>query len=325
MTIFTKDSSHSKIQNRSACAPAQGSPNPRRKINLFDFTDYRAFLSAFARDKKKLQPSWSLNLWARQLGLRNSTSISKIITGSRDAGPEILRKLAEYFKFTPQERAYFEGLVQFSKAEKIKDDTSLKAALMEQLRRLHPGRTFAQIDEKKFSLIAHWWFYAIRQMTHLENFRLDSDWISTQLEFKISPREIARALEILQSEGLLVIDKTTGRAKAVSQLNTSDDVASEALRRFHEGVLEMARSSLRTIPTEKRQISGLTLPIRTADRPRVKQFLREMEDRFIETFEAKDGDSIYQLELAFFPLTKSPQKNPEPPFNTKEKEIKNEK
>jgi uncharacterized protein (TIGR02147 family) len=276
----------------------------RKKPRIFEFTDYRSFLVASFEDRKKANSAWSYQAWALKLGLKNNTSLLKIVHGSRDAGPEITEKLIEYFAFNNSERQYFEDLIRLSKA---KSDPGLRTAIMERLSKAHPRRQFELMDEKRFSVISHWWFYAIRQLSLREDFRLDAEWIASELSFPVQARQVQHAIDTLTRLGLLVEDPETRRwAPGRSSLNTSDDVASEALKRFHEGVIANASIAVRSTSVQEREISGVTLSVSEQDLPKAKEFLRKMQDDFATLFGGKAGSDarVYQLETVFFPLSK---------------------
>src|SRR3989338_2790462 len=270
--------------------------------NIFEFTNYRSYLQAYYDDAKKNNPSWSYEAWSRKLGLQNNSSIIKILQGHREAGPNITYKLVDYFGFKSDERAYFEDLIRLSKAKK---DPRLAVALMKKMEKQQPKSNVKFLDDKEFSAISYWWFYAIRQMTRLKDFRNDSHWIAKKLSFRVQPKEIKKAIQILLDLGLLKLDKKSNRLHiSKDRINTSDDIASEALKRFHEGMLENAKSAIRSVKVKERQISGCTLAIAQEDIPEARKFIQQFEEEFIKLFDCKNADTIYQLNTQFFPLIK---------------------
>lgn len=275
-----------------------------KHLRVFEYTDYRSYLIAHFEDRKRANPAWSYQAWAKKLGLKNNTSLLKIIHGKREAGPQITSRLVDYFRFNGTERQYFEDLVRLAKNRK---DPALQVAIFERLQRAHPKRSFEIFDDQKFRAVSHWWYYAIRQLAKLETFAGDADQVSRLLLNSPPPREIDSAIRTLTKLELLIKDEKTARLRpSPVGISTHDDVASEALKRFHEEVLALAQRALRTIEVRKRQISGLTLTMSEEDLPRAKEFLRRMEDEFCAQF----GDppagtrAVYQLELALFPLSK---------------------
>ena len=89
------------------------------------------------------------------------------------------------------------------------------------------------------------------------------------------------------------------------RLNTSDDIASEAIQRFHEAMLENAKQSIRQVPVEERQVSGITLSLSKEDLPEAKKLIQEFEEKFAKLLDSKNADTVYQLHTTFFPLIKS--------------------
>ncbi len=277
------------------------------KNTVFSHVDYRSYLVTHFEDAKKRNPSWSYQAWAKKLGLKNNTSLLKIIHGQRDAGPEILEKLLRYFRFGVKERAYFEDLVRLSK---VKGDPELSLMVKERLEKRRPTGPFILLDVKTFSAISHWWYYAIRQLTRLPGFLEDPQWIAQRLRFKVNPRDIARALDTMLQLNLLERDPKTKRLRitAGKGIQTLEDISQEGLKRFHEGALALAQEAVRTVPVEKRQISSITLAVSTAKIPQMKDFIRRMEDEFVRQFsETGTGDAVYQIQTQLFPLTQYPE------------------
>lgn len=273
------------------------------QLNIFEFTDYRSYLNSYYQDTKKKNYAWSYEAWAQKMGLKSNSSILKILNGQREAGPEVTHKFIDYFKFKNDERIYFEDLVRLSKAKK---DPRLAVALMQKIQKTHPKSKTKFLNDKEFSAISHWWFYAIRQMVRLIGFKNDPKWISRKLAFHVPSKEINKAINILVKLKLLKLDQKTKQLSTTKErLNTSDDVASEALKRFHEEMLMNAKTAIRSIAVKDRQISGCTLAVSKEDIPKAKKLVREFEEEFSKLFDSKNADTVYQLNVQFFPLIKN--------------------
>ena len=89
------------------------------------------------------------------------------------------------------------------------------------------------------------------------------------------------------------------------RINTKNDVASEAIRRYHEQSLDNAKTVLRTVAVDQREISSSTFGIDPKDMPEAKEMLRRFRKRFARSLEKQKGKQIYQLEVAFFPITRA--------------------
>jgi uncharacterized protein (TIGR02147 family) len=268
--------------------------------NLYDFTDYRSFLVAYFGAKKKSAASFSLRAWSAKLGVTSPASLNMILRGKRNPGPELLDRLNSYFKFSVQQRKYFEGLV---KLEKSKKDPARLAHALEDLTTLHPAKKMALIDFDTFSVVSNWYFFAIREMVNSSDFQEDPDWISKRLKRKISAKKAHEALDILTRTGLLTRNNEGKLVSRDSQITTNADVSNEALKRFHEEMISLAQSSVREVSVPLRDISGSTFNIAVEDLPALKEELRRVRKELYQRFERPQAPNTYQLNFQLFPLT----------------------
>ena len=58
----------------------------RPEKDVIRYSDYRAFLLDFAQWKKAKTPNWSYGIWAKRLGLKTTSSITKVLQGRLLAG-----------------------------------------------------------------------------------------------------------------------------------------------------------------------------------------------------------------------------------------------
>jgi len=280
--------------------------------NLFSYSDYRSYLKSFYEDKKRANPRWTYGVWAKQMGLKDNSSIIKIIRGQRQAGPEVTKKLISYFQFTSRESMYFQDLIHLAKANK---DPSLTLPILQKIKLYRHLNDFHILPEEDFRVISQWIFYALRQMSKLNDFRMDAQWISEQLLFQVTPTQVKEALDTLQKKGLLLWDsekKCWSRGKG--KLDTTDDVASEAIKRFHEGSLDNAKIILRDpqVPVVEREFDSFTLAFNSKDLASAKEYLRKVMDDFAVIYGREvvgQSDRVYQLQLQFYPLTKLKKEN----------------
>lgn len=268
---------------------------------VFDYSDYRQLLRDFYWERKKSRAhAWSLGIWARQLGLKSPSTLAMILKGSRNPGPELTGKLAKTLRLGPKEIEYFEDLVTLKKHQ---DDPRLSVLIMEKLGKQHPSGQFQLLDADTFYLISNWYNYAIREMVNLRDFREDSKWISEQIHFKVTPKEVDEAIEALLRLNLLKRNERGRLVSSAGTLTTNNDIADEGIKRFHEQTLGNASEALRKIDPSRREIIGITFCMRESKLAEAKGILRKFRTEFGRLFESGDGDAVYHLELAFIPLT----------------------
>lgn len=274
----------------------------KTELRVRTFTDYRTFLSAHVQDMKRSRPRWSYGFWARRLGLEDTSSITKIMNGNRDPGDKITESLIGYFNFNTKDATYFRDLVRLSK---IRKDPRMSVLLMEKMSKEFPNSMDRLLDEKTFSTISNWFYLPLREMTRLNGFQEDPVWIAEQMHFKVGARDIRQALDTMIELGLLYRDAKKRLQIAEGRIQTTNDIASEAIKRNHEQSLENAKTVVRSVPLQEREFQSESLVFSTKNLDQAKQMIREFREKFSQTFEEEHGDSVYQIQLQFYPITKT--------------------
>jgi len=271
-----------------------------RAISVFDYTDYRSFVSSFFKEKKNDNPNFSLRLWAPKLGLKGPSALSMVLNGQRHPGSELTDQFVEFFRFSSQQAKYFRLLVRLAK---VNGDEKKRIELLKELQKIHPKNNFYLLDGDMFDSISNWYFFAIRELVQLEDFKEDYSWISKRLNKAISPQEAKRAITVMLRLGLLKQGTNKKLVQADNQITTTSDIGSEALKQFHEEMITLARQSIRTVPVYEREITSVTLNISPIKMKEAKELIREFRIRFTDLIEESPGKETYQLNVQFFPLT----------------------
>lgn len=274
----------------------------KSSINVCQFIDYRTYLAAYSQEMKQRKPHWSYGAWARSLGLKSTSSITKIIQGKREPGPRITDRLVDYFAFNDKQARYFRNLVQL---RKVHQDPRVSAMLIERMEKEHPDPSLRILDNQQFLAISNWYYLAVRELCRSRFFQNDPDWISKQFLFKTASRDVKRALQVLQQLGLLKKDKANRLCLAEGRVDTANDVASEGIKQYHEQVLEHAKTAVRTVPVDEREITSTTLMMSSENLTMAKELIREFKEKFERLLEEDDGDRLYQLQIQLFPMTKT--------------------
>jgi uncharacterized protein (TIGR02147 family) len=272
--------------------------------NIFSFTSLRSFLKAHADDQKAKNPTWSYGMWAKRLGLKGTASLTMVVNGQRNAGPQMVAALVEYFKFDAKQKKYFENLANL---EKVQKDSSLQYLVLQELKRLSPLKNFKIFDDSTFDVISNWYHLAIKQLVRMGVVEPGS--ISNQLRFDVSEKQVKTALDNLEKVGLIV-KAEEGYHLTNGRIRTDNDIPSEAVKRYHEQAMENAKRSVREIEVELRELQSLTFLLDTEKLKDAKERIRNFMDEFSKNVDTDEGNQVYQLNVQLFPVTKTPNKKP---------------
>ncbi len=199
---------------------------------------------------------------------------------------KVLNKLAERLEFSPVQFESFRAMLPSSKYGDIE---------------------FQPLELDLFEVISDWYHYAILELITVESFDASPTWIARCLG--ITQAEARDALDRLIRLGLLVRDAKTGSVNpgAVSNYSNADCFNPNGAQKKHQGqILNLAMQALEEIPAEERDQTSVTLAIpheRLAEaRERITQFRRELSALLQRPGKR---DSVYQLSISLFPLTRS--------------------
>jgi len=268
--------------------------------DILRYQDYSLFLNDFVTNKKKSDINWSLGVWAKSLGLKSTSSITKVLNNDRAPGRQITESLIDYFKFNDREAMYFQDLVS---VKKNKHDPNLQSILLKRLVKNGKNNQVMFIDFKTFEVISNWFHYAIREMSRLKKFKLDFNWISKNLRFSVSEQQVKTAINNLSKTDLIEI-KGSKVKLSPGNLSTSEDIHNLAIQDYHISMLENAKKSLKEVDLKEREILSGTLCFKKKDMPKAKELLRNFLDEFGSTMDSDSGDEVYQVQMQFFPLSK---------------------
>lgn len=277
-----------------------------KDLTIQKFTDYRTFLVAHAQEMKQKKRSWSYSLWSKNLGLKATSSLTKIIQGHREPGELITKKLIQYFKFDDKQAAYFKDLVRL---KKIQRDPKLCVLLMEKMDQECADSPLRILDDKTFLIISNWYFLALRELFRIRKMKEDPLFIAEKFHFKVNSLDISKAINILIEKNLLARNKNGSLCVADGRLDTTNDISSEAIKRYHEQMLENAKTALRSLSVEEREFTSTTFVMNSNKIKVAKELIRDFKARFEALLDDDKGDQVYQIQIQLFPLTQQFKRN----------------
>lgn len=272
--------------------------------DIFKYLDYRHFLRDFYREKKEVKGSvYSFRLFSRQAGFAAPNFLQLVMEGKRNLSLDGIHRFIKGLRLNREEARFFENLVQFNQATYDAEKTKWYQRLATSKR----YREIKKIEIDQFVYYSRWYFTAIRELVLLPDFKEDPKWIAQRVRPKITPKEAAEALELLEGIGFLKRDKGKRLVQTDRNITTEREVASLAIANYHRQMMERAAQSIDMTPGDKRDISSLTVAMSREKfieaKRRIQEFRRELN--VLLSDEGKT-DSVYQINFQIFNLTEVP-------------------
>lgn len=151
---------------------------------VYSFSCFRNFLNTYAQSMKDKDPQFNYSAWARDLGLKATTSITMVLHGQRTCGPQIRQKLESYFGFDEQEKKYFDCLVR---VDRFSEDATMKQLVLEELKRIVPKKQHPTLTSEDLQKLEIWFQQAMEQLFSIKKFSDEQiseivSWLQVQAE-----------------------------------------------------------------------------------------------------------------------------------------------
>lgn len=271
--------------------------------NLVEYSDYRTYLKDYYSEQKKKNPGFSYRVFALRARLSSPNYLKLVIDGQRRITHKILPHFIRGLKLSKTEAEYFKTLVLFEESQ----DPEEKVRYLGDLARMRTrwGDEERTIERDRLDLLRGWHHWVIRELVLLTDFRPDPEWMVSKLRYRITLQEAREAWGVL--ERLEFVKKDTEGKYHLSEplITTGDEIAYILLRNLHCHTLQFAVQSILRDPREEREVGGVTLAIPMKRLPEIKAWLRNVRMEFNQRFtQESDNDAVYNLSIAFFPMTK---------------------
>jgi uncharacterized protein (TIGR02147 family) len=272
-------------------------------MNVFDYTDYRAFLKDYFELKKSEHSRYSLRFFAKSAGFSSTGYLSMIVSGQRNISPASISKLAKALNLKKKESTYFEALVLFNQSQKDKE----RDYYFDRLQSLRPKEKLDRIEQDQLEFYSKKYFVTIHQMMLVPGFESDPAWIATHLSPPITPSEVQHALDVMTRLKIIKKDRKGNYSHTAKSLATAPEIDSFYVYQYHRDMLNDAKAALVEVPPLDRDITSLTIPIPKDKIPKFKKKIQDFREDLIDWINkgSEDFHEVYQLNIQLFPTTKT--------------------
>ncbi len=238
---------------------------------------------------------YSLRSYANTLQL-SSSFLSKLLNGKRSVTPKTFKKITYCLNINPEEILNFNVFSDELKNSSQKIESTL----------VEDNQVFNKITLDQLQLISEWYHFAILELITLENFNPHPNAIAAHLG--ISSFEAKEALNRMIRLGFIKVKKTNkGLIIFQSSSNTSigPEVATSATLKQQEAFLKLAIQAMKDVPIEERSQTSMTMAIPKSRLIEAKKLITDFRKNMTNIMQRKGKrDSVYQLTISFYPLTK---------------------
>lgn len=274
----------------------------RKKISVFDFTNYREFLSGYFAEMKEENPGFSYRSFNKRAGIKSSGFLKLVIDGERNLAQEGVYKVSKGLKLGSREAKFFAALVKMNQA-KSHDE---KEHHYKDLCNLFPSKHPNLISHLHYKIFSHWYSIAILEMVRLDSFKDDPEWIGRRLYPKVERARVAEALKDLEEIGLIKRDESGKWIRSEEMIATPDEVKSLSVVNFHDQMAALARKIVKEKTNADKDFSSLTVAVSKDQFTKIRNMIREFRRKLHSVIEDEEKGKtlVAHINFQLFKLVK---------------------
>lgn len=276
-----------------------------KRINVFDYTDYRKYLAEYYSSQKTINPAFSYRYFAKKAGISSSGFYKELIDGKRSLSRSLILKFSGAIKHSKKEAEYFESMVYFSEASTVEE------------RKLYFNKMMSYYESKAYRLLreqyeyfSQWYYIVIRELISFVRLKDDFRGLARMLNPPIREDQARKAVNILEKLGLIEKDSEGYYSRTSPIITTGyplDDARVNFLNviNFQKEMMKMAQEAYNRHSFKKMDMSTLTLSVSEQTFREMKEEIANFRKKLLSMAEKDDHpDRIYQLCHFFYPMTR---------------------
>jgi len=263
---------------------------------VFDFLDYRQYLSAWMAWQKQCKTSFSLRLFTQRIGLSSASFLSAVLKGKKNLGEEVRLKLGASLGLSSDEEEYFHWLVQFNQTKEMEG----KNYCFRQLQKFRASKAYI-VGEGQYLFYSQWYYSAVWNWFGLNPKERSPAQIAKAIRPALTASQVEESILVLQQCGLLR-KVANGYQTSETHLTTAPEVASLAVKNHILDIHHLATQMLDQVPAEQRQYNTLMFQVSANGFATIKDRIRLFQEELRDILDHDHGeDRIYTLAMSLFP------------------------
>lgn len=267
---------------------------------IFEYIDYRKFLSAYYRYKKETSGYFSYRYFSQKIGINSPSFLKHVIDGKRNLTPQMVDRFSKALDLSAREARYFRNLVLFNQAKTSGEKQEHYAVLRSMVGMVK--ESVLSVDQ--YDYFATWYTPVIRELICLRNFGDNYRLIAQTLQPQIQPSQAKSALELLLRLKLVERRDDGSYFQTSSAITADSAITSIAVRSFARTMVDHTKNALDAFDKRERHVSGITMGISNEAYDVIAAEIEAFKDRIKVIVNRDMGSSrIYQFNLSLFPVS----------------------
>jgi uncharacterized protein (TIGR02147 family) len=268
-------------------------------IDVFKYTDYRKFLADWHAAAKADDPHLTYRMIADNVGYKSPAHFILIVKGRANVSKALALKFAAYLRLKRKATLYFVCMVHYNQSENHSD----KKRFFEEMITFNRS-VLQEVDRSEYAFYDRWYHAAVRVLVNFFPVKDNYRELGRMLIPAISPSEARKSITLLAGLDFIKADAQGFWRPTARFLTTGYEARSVAVNNFVLRTMALANDSIERFPKEKRNCSTLTVGVSEKTFETVQNELRDFRRRVFEIVGRDNADTVYQLSMQLFPVSK---------------------
>lgn len=270
--------------------------------DIYDYLDYRKFLSDFYDAKKRANPLYSYRVFARKAGFNNQGFFIDVVKRRKKLSDNATKKMARGMDLAEDRARYFKYLVKYDQAK----DGEEKELLLKKLLEFKSRTLFNNVSLQYANYYLKWYNPVIREIIAVEGFDGDYKKLADKIFPHVNVAQVKESVSVLEALGIIEKDKVKGYKVTLMKLRPNVVELREVIKNLHRRWIEHSVKAIDAIEPEQRYISSLMVGLPAAIVPELTRKFEELKEYVLATAEDREKDQkkdmqIFQFNFQLFP------------------------
>lgn len=268
--------------------------------NLFDYDNYRTFLSDYLSNAKTIRTSLSKRNFARKAGFSSHGFLVYIIQGKRNITDKSMSNFVKALGLNKKQQAYFETLVKFNQAK----TTDQREFYYKKLNSLRDNSQFFKLHHESHYLYLRQWYYPVVREVCVLLKSCDPAIIANSITPRITKNQAKIALRDLLKSGLLGLDQN-GDPVTINPLLSGEGIPPYIFNKIKKDYIFKAIESIGNFPPHERHICCTTVTMTQNQYQKITQLIDELRTEALSNASESSDEpvKVVQLNFQLYPLT----------------------
>ncbi|HUI92451.1 MAG TPA: TIGR02147 family protein [Chitinivibrionales bacterium] len=273
---------------------------------IFEYTDFRKYLSDYYHYKKETSPGFSHRLFLGKAGMSGPNFLKNVIDGKKNLSPSSIKKFSTALGLAKKETKFFSLLVQYNQAK----TSEKKQRFFTGLSQFSHRSEIQKIRKDQYNYLSDWRNIAVREYIHAHKFLDDYSFLAKAITPKISPRQAKKSVELLLSLGLIRTGADGHYEVSDRIISTGTDINSLAARELHKAMMEISCGALDSIPADRQYFRTIIGSFSDNAFGMIKLELDATRKKMLDLIAADNGSpkKVHAFGMQLFPMERGPKR-----------------